>query len=33
MKIFVTGHRGYIGVHLVKQLKENGHFVKGCDLN
>lgn len=33
MKIFVTGHRGYIGVHLVKQLKEAGHFVKGCDLN
>lgn len=33
MKVFLTGHRGYIGVHLVKQLKENGHFVKGCDLN
>jgi nucleoside-diphosphate-sugar epimerase len=33
LKVFVTGHRGYIGVHLVKQLKENGHFVKGCDLN
>jgi nucleoside-diphosphate-sugar epimerase len=33
MKVFVTGHRGYIGVHLVKQLKEAGHFVKGCDLN
>jgi nucleoside-diphosphate-sugar epimerase len=33
MKIFVTGHRGYIGVHLVKQLKDAGHFVKGCDLN
>jgi nucleoside-diphosphate-sugar epimerase len=33
MKIFVTGHRGYIGTHLVKQLKEAGHFVKGCDLN
>jgi len=33
MKIFVTGHRGYIGVHLVKMLKEAGHFVKGCDLN
>lgn len=33
MKIFVTGHRGYIGTHLVKQLKETGHFVKGCDLN
>lgn len=33
MKIFITGHRGYIGVHLVKRLKEAGHFVKGCDLN
>jgi nucleoside-diphosphate-sugar epimerase len=33
MKVFVTGHRGYIGVHLVKHLKEAGHFVKGCDLN
>jgi nucleoside-diphosphate-sugar epimerase len=33
MKVFVTGHRGYIGTHLVRQLKEEGHFVKGCDLN
>lgn len=33
MKYFVTGHRGYIGVHLVKQLKEQGHQVTGCDLN
>ncbi len=33
MKVFVTGHRGYIGVHLVRLLKEYGHFVKGCDLN
>lgn len=33
MKIFITGHRGYIGAHLVKHLKEAGHFVKGCDLN
>ncbi len=33
MKIFVTGHRGYIGPHLVSLLKEAGHFVTGCDIN
>jgi nucleoside-diphosphate-sugar epimerase len=32
MKVFVTGHRGYIGVHLVDVLKEAGHTVTGCDL-
>ena len=32
MRVFVTGHRGYIGVHLVELLKEAGHFVTGCDL-
>jgi nucleoside-diphosphate-sugar epimerase len=32
MKIFVTGHRGYIGVHLVELLKSAGHSVTGCDL-
>ncbi len=32
MKIFVTGHKGYIGVHLVELLKEAGHAVTGCDL-
>lgn len=32
MKIFVTGHRGYIGVHLVELLKEASHQVVGCDL-
>ncbi len=33
MKIFVTGHRGYIGPHLVNLLKDAGHFVAGCDIN
>jgi len=32
MNVFVTGHRGYIGVHLVELLKEAGHIVTGCDL-
>jgi nucleoside-diphosphate-sugar epimerase len=32
MKVFVTGHRGYIGTHLVDLLKAAGYFVTGCDL-
>src|SRR5262249_21526115 len=32
MKIFATGHRGYIGAHLVEVLKQEGHTVIGCDL-
>jgi nucleoside-diphosphate-sugar epimerase len=33
MRIFATGHRGYIGAHLVDVLKQEGHTVIGCDLN
>ena len=32
MNILVTGHRGYIGPHLVKLLKESGHRVTGADI-
>lgn len=33
MNILVTGHRGYIGVHLVDILKQAGHTVTGVDVN
>jgi nucleoside-diphosphate-sugar epimerase len=33
MKIFATGHCGYIGAHLVDVLKQEGHTVIGCDLS
>ena len=32
MKVFATGHRGYIGAHLVDVLKQAGHTVIGCDI-
>jgi nucleoside-diphosphate-sugar epimerase len=32
MKIFVTGHRGFIGAHLVDVLKQAGNAVVGCDI-
>ena len=33
MKVFLTGHKGFIGSHLVELLKEEGHHVTACDLN
>jgi nucleoside-diphosphate-sugar epimerase len=33
MRVLVTGHRGYIGPHLVDVLKQQGHHVCGVDLN
>jgi nucleoside-diphosphate-sugar epimerase len=32
MKVFVTGHQGYIGPHLIELLKANGHQVAACDI-
>ncbi|QDU34543.1 UDP-glucose 4-epimerase [Poriferisphaera corsica] len=32
MRVFVTGHKGYIGAHLVDILKQAGHHVTGCDI-
>ncbi|NWF50126.1 MAG: SDR family oxidoreductase [Ignavibacteriaceae bacterium] len=33
MKVLITGHKGYIGTHLVELLKQRGDYVIGCDLN
>jgi len=33
MKVLITGHKGYIGTHLVSLLKEAGHTVTACDIN
>ena len=32
MDVLVTGHKGYIGSHLVALLKAHGYHVAGCDL-
>jgi nucleoside-diphosphate-sugar epimerase len=31
MKVFLTGHRGYIGTVMTRMLLEAGHEVAGCD--
>ena len=31
MRVFITGHRGYIGAILTPLLLENGHELVGCD--
>lgn len=33
MHVFVTGHKGYIGSHLIPLLKERGHQVTACDID
>lgn len=33
MRVFVTGHLGYIGPHLVDLLVQQGHLVTGADLD
>lgn len=33
MKVLVTGHKGYIGTHLISLLKESGNTVTACDIN
>ena len=33
MKVLVTGHRGYIGPHLVRLLQSAGHEVTGVDID
>ena len=33
MRILVTGCSGYIGSHVVRRLKEDGHFLYGCDIH
>jgi len=31
-KILVTGGKGFIGTHLVAELRKRGHEVRACDL-
>ena len=31
-KVFITGHRGYVGAHLVEVLRDAGYLLGGCDI-
>lgn len=32
MRVLITGHRGFIGQHLLRELQEHGHTLRGYDI-